>query len=305
MKRISGLQTVCDGILALAWAPQCAVCDGILAKPTLGIVCPRCWRHLELSTPPVCESCGAPHSGPSRPGAREGHLLCRTCRELTCLTRRRAAGPYDGVLRLLVHALKYGGRRSLAVPLGELVRQAGSDVLSDADYVVPVPLHPLRRWTRGFNQATDLAQRVGLPVVEALYRRRATPPQTGLTRAERRRNMRSAFAVRRRWSHGALKGRHLVVVDDVRTTGATIDACAGALRQAGARQVSGLTVAFTTTMPTRLPKPAVPARRHRQQSDRPDARRPLAATSGLPLAAGSSTSRQPGARGPVHTDRVR
>ena len=305
MKRISGWQTVCDGILALAWAPQCAVCDGILIKPTLGIVCPRCWRRLELSTPPVCESCGAPHSGPSRPEDGESHLRCRTCRKLTCLTRRRAAGPYDGVLRLLVHALKYGGRRSLAVPLGELVRQAGSDVLSDADYVVPVPLHPLRRWTRGFNQATDLAERVGLPVVEALYRRRVTPPQTGLTRAERRRNMRSAFAVKRRWSRGDLDGRRLVVIDDVCTTGATIDACARALRQAGARQVSGLTVAFTTAVPTPLPRPSLPARRPRQQSDLPDARRPLAATSGLPLGAGSSTSHQSGARGPAHTDRAR
>ena len=288
MTTVFGWRHVGDGILALAWAPRCAACDGVLAEPTRGIVRPGCWRRIELSTPPVCRSCGAPYSDANHSGSEESQPRCRRCQELDSQIRRRAAGPYDGVLRLLVHALKYGGRRSLAVPLGKLLRQAGGDVLSDADCVVPVPLHPLRRWTRGFNQATDLARQVGLPVVEALYRRRATLPQTGLTATERRRNMRSAFAVKGRWRHGQMDGRHIVIIDDVYTTGATMEACASALRQAGADQVSGLTIALTTTMPTTLPRSVTPVPRPRQQPGRPDAHRPLAATLGLPPAADSS-----------------
>ena len=304
MKTILGWRTVCDPILALAWAPRCAVCDGVLAEPTQGVVCPDCWRRIELSTPPVCESCGAPRAGLGHARGEERDLRCRACRELRGQIRRRAAGPYDGVLRLLVHALKYGGRRSLAVPLGNLLRRAGHELLSDADYVVPVPLYPLRRWTRGFNQATDLARQVGLPVAEALSRRRATLPQTGLTAAERTRNVRSAFAVKRRWRQGDIDGRRIVIIDDVYTTGATMEACADSLRQAGAHQVSGLTIAVTMTATTPVPL-AVSAQRRRQQSARPDARRPPAATSGLPPAASSSPSRPPGGRSPAHTDRGR
>ncbi len=309
MKTISRWRSVGDPILALAWAPRCAVCDGVLAQPTQGVVCPDCWQRVGLSTPPVCESCGAPRSGLGYAQGEERGLRCRMCQELPGHIRRRSAGPYDGVLRLLVHALKYGGRRSLAVPLGNLLRRAGRELLSDADYVVPVPLYPLRRWTRGFNQATDLARQVGLPVVEALYRRRATLPQTGLTAAERKRNVRSAFAVKRRWRHRDIDGRRIVIIDDVYTTGATMEACADPLRQAGARQVSGLTIALrmtmTTTTPVPLPKTAVSAQRPRQQSAQPDARRSTAATSGLPLAASSSPSHPPGGRSPAHTDRVR
>ena len=125
MKTILGWRTVCDPILALAWAPRCAVCDDVLAEPTQGVVCPDCWRRIELSTPPVCESCGATRAGLGHARGEERDLRCRACREPRGQIRRRAAGPYDGVLRLLVHALKYGGRRSLAVPLGNLLRRAG------------------------------------------------------------------------------------------------------------------------------------------------------------------------------------
>lgn len=127
------------------------------------------------------------------------------------------------------------------------MRHAGSDLLSDADYVVPVPLHPWRRMTRGFNQAADLAARLERPVVHALWRRRATVPQTGLTGAGRRRNVRGAFVLSPLLSHrvrdAGLADRVVVLVDDVRTTGATLEACAQVLKSAGAKEIRALTVA--------------------------------------------------------------
>src|SRR5690606_3323685 len=104
-----------------------------------------------------------------------------------------AAGVYEGALRAIVQALKYEGRRSLAPRLADLMRERGEAVLEGADAVVPVPLHPGRRIVRGFNQAADLARALGPPVVHALRRTRATAPQAGLPRAERRRNLRGAF----------------------------------------------------------------------------------------------------------------
>ena len=140
------------------------------------------------------------------------------------------------------------GRRTLAIRLGAMMRLAGSDLLSDADCVVPVPLHPWRRLMRGFNQAADLAARLERPVVPALWRTRATAPQTGLTAAGRRRNVRGAFSLSPLFSQrvrdAMLVDRVVVLVDDVRTTGATLEACARVLKDAGAREVRALTTAL-------------------------------------------------------------
>jgi ComF family protein len=128
------------------------------------------------------------------------------------------------------------------------MRQAGRSILSDADYVVPVPLHRRRLRQRGFNQSLDLAARLGVPVVGALRRPGATPPQTGLPAAARRRNVRDAFAsTTRPWIRSVrrpqIEGRVVVLIDDVATTGATLEACARVLLAAGAREVRGLTAA--------------------------------------------------------------
>jgi ComF family protein len=159
----------------------------------------------------------------------------------------RAGGDFDGPLRDIIHAFKYERRRSLAPPLATLMREAGADVLHDADAVVPVPLHPWRYFGRGFNQAHDLARHLGLPVVHALWRARATPSQHGLTAPARRRNVRRAFRLspllRADERHAALHDRVIVLVDDVRTTGETLNACAEILREAGVREVRALTAA--------------------------------------------------------------
>jgi ComF family protein len=156
-------------------------------------------------------------------------------------------GEYDGSLRNIVHAFKYEGRRSLAAPLAALMRARGVDVLRGADCVVPVPLHAWRRLQRGFNQASDLARHLDRPVLHALWRSRYTVPQTDLDVAERRRNVRRAFRVSPLLSARAharfIDGRVVVLIDDVRTTGATLAACARVLKEAGAREVRVLTVA--------------------------------------------------------------
>ena len=114
-------------------------------------------------------------------------------------------------------------------------------MLDAAACAIPVPLHPSRRRQRGFNQAADLARHVGIPVVPALRRVRATATQTSLPAARRNRNVRDAFAVAR-WD-GSLDGASVVLIDDVSTTGATLEACAGVLKQAGVREVRALTAA--------------------------------------------------------------
>jgi ComF family protein len=173
---------------------------------------------------------------------------CPRCRRtVRRIDRARAIGEYGGVLQSIIHALKYEGRRSLASALGALMRERGAEMLADADAVVPVPLHGSRRRERGFNQATDLARHLGVPVVHALRRVRATGSQTGLPAAQRHRNMRGAFATTA--AAGTLKHSVVVIVDDVSTTGATLESCARTLKEAGVREVRALTAARVVSSP--------------------------------------------------------
>jgi ComF family protein len=175
--------------------------------------------------------------------------MCPSCRRRPpgAVDSARSAGDYDGALREIIHAFKYDGRRTLAAPLGELLCGAAGDLLDETSCAVPVPLHPWRRLHRGFNQAADLAALLPIPVVHALWRRRMTSPQTGLAAAARRRNVRGAFRLsprlRRSVIQSMIAGRNVVLVDDVRTTGATLNACAHVLKDAGAKEVRALTVA--------------------------------------------------------------
>jgi ComF family protein len=165
------------------------------------------------------------------------------CRDLPGhVARARAIGVYDGSLRAILHALKYEGRRSLARPLAALMRTRGADVLRGADWLVPVPLHPSRRRERGFNQAADLAGHLGLPTCAALARTRRTRTQTELPAAARHENVKGAFTLRRR-ACARVPRRVIVLVDDVSTTGATLEACARVLKEAGADEVRALTAA--------------------------------------------------------------
>ena len=143
----------------------------------------------------------------------------------------------------IVHALKYERRRSIAPHLGRLMKECGANLLRDADAVVPVPLHPRREYQRGFNQAEDLASHLGRPVVKLLTRVRNTHSQIDLPKHRRQENVKDAFAL------DPVRGSRLpvpgiiVLVDDVSTTGATLEACARVLKSAGVKEVRALTAA--------------------------------------------------------------
>lgn len=236
------MRRIADALLAAVVAPACAACRQLLDSPTRSAVCAACWSAVRPLTPPFCAICGDPL--PS--GCAEGRpVRCAVCRQRRgAIARGRAVAEYDEVMRGILHALKYDGRRSIAPALGALMCRHGRSVLAGADCVVPVPLHWRRRWSRGFNQAADLAGELGLPVVHGLRRSRNTPSQTDLAAGLRQANVRQAFRTRR----GApLTGACVVLVDDVSTTGATLDACARALVDAGAREVRTLTAARVVT----------------------------------------------------------
>jgi ComF family protein len=243
----SAVRVSTDAVLSVLLAPDCAACGRLLDQPTLGPICPSCWASIRPLTPPICDQCGVPlpaWRSISTPAER-----CPRCRRMTrFVDRARAIGDYDGALRAIVHALKYEGRRSLAAPLADLMRRRHEELLDEAACAIPVPLHRSRRRQRGFNQAMDLARALRMPVVAALARTRATATQTGLPAARRHRNVRDAFAATRSAPH--LAGAIVVLIDDVCTTGATLEACARVLKDVGVREVRALTAARVVAPPT-------------------------------------------------------
>ena len=154
------------------------------------------------------------------------------------ISRLTAAGAYEGRLKDIVHALKYDRRRSISPRLGAVMRERGAELLRDADCVVAVPLHPRREYMRGFNQAHDLAIHLGPPVLPLLKRVVHTHAQIDLPRSERQENVKDAFAIDK-----PLGLSIVVLIDDVSTTGATLESCARVLRAGGVREVRALTAA--------------------------------------------------------------
>ena len=247
-------------------APECAACGRPLDEPTAGPVCRPCWASIRRFAPPVCHACGdplppEPYAAASAAGGDGPVRRCPACcRTPPLAAAARAVGPYEGRLRDIIHAFKYDRRRTLARPLAALMRDAGRDLLDGAGAAVPVPLHWLRRRRRGFNQAARLAAGLGLPVCHALRRSRPTLAQAGLQAGARRLNVTGAFSLawRYRWPRlwpfarrapRRLDGLVVVLVDDVSTTGATRDACARVLLDAGVREVRVLTVARVAARP--------------------------------------------------------
>jgi ComF family protein len=243
-RRFAGLaqfgRTAFGMVLDTALPPLCAACRQPVGGG--GGLCAPCWSKVSFIAPPYCERLGIPFAYDPGPGI----LSMEAIADPPAYGRARAAVRFDDVARDLVHALKYADRLDLATTMGQWMARAGREVLGEADALVPVPLHWRRLWARRFNQAAVLAQVIGeasgVPVSHAVKRVRATAQQVGLSRAERATNVQGAFRVPA-GGEAAVHGRRLVLVDDVLTSGATIDTCARALLRAGANSVDVLVFA--------------------------------------------------------------
>ena len=228
-------RAVVDGILP----PRCLACGTIVDEPDA--LCGPCWAAMTFFAPPWCAVCGLPFPHPMGDDA-----ICADCaRDRSSWDRARAVLRYDKHSRRLVLALKHADRTHLARALGGWMRRAGAEVLDGADLVVPVPLHWTRLFARRYNQAGLLAHAIraagGPPVApDWLVRRRRTPSQGRLGATARARNVRGAFALR---PGRSIRGKRIVLIDDVLTTGATVEECARVLRRAGAEFVGVLTLA--------------------------------------------------------------
>jgi ComF family protein len=206
-------------------------------------LCATCWSRLSPIERPFCEKLGIPFTYDPGPGIYSMQAIA----DPPAYARARAAVRYDDIARNMVHALKYGDRLDLAPVMARWMARAGADLLEDADIVAPVPLHWRRMWARRFNQSASLARLLaeprGLQVsYTALKRVKATPQQVGLSRTERAANVQGAFRVDAA-GKAEIARRRVVLVDDVLTSGATVDACARVLLRAGARQVDVLVFA--------------------------------------------------------------
>ena len=226
--------------LDIALPTLCVACR----EPVAGEgVCPDCWSKLAFIERPYCPRLGIPFVYDPGPDMLSMEAIANP----PAYRRARAAVRYDEVAKVLVHALKYQDRTDLAPTMGRWMARAGRDLLEEADVLIPVPLHWRRGWSRRYNQSGALARIIahhaGVPVAaDALRRVRPTQQQVGLSRTDRARNVQGAFKVASdRTAH--VQGRRVILIDDVLTSGATVDACARALLRARAAQVDVLVFA--------------------------------------------------------------
>jgi ComF family protein len=229
---------VAKAVLDMLFPPLCIACRVPVGAAGF---CALCWSGITFLDGPGCACCGLPF-----PVALEGENVCAAClARPPAFDSARAIFVYDQTSRGAVLALKHADRLELVPGFARWLSRIGRAVLDDSDLVVPVPLHPFRLWRRRYNQAAELARRLArdrkLSYAGALARSRPTPSQGAMASAKaRRRNVLGAFQV---LDPHLVAGRRVLLVDDVLTTGATVEACARALKRAGAKQVHVLALA--------------------------------------------------------------
>ena len=224
-------------IFHILFPRRCPICDRVLA-PGEDKICRQCRKHTEVITEPICKRCG-------KPIAKAGEEFCFDCsRKQVSYERGYAVWVYDKYMKKSIASFKYSGRKEYGrFYVEELVYHLGSRLEHlRLDAVMPVPLHKERLRFRGFNQAELLAEgigkKMGVPVyTNLLLRVKNTKPQKGLNDKERHENLRHAFKVNSRGKEICPKLKRVLLVDDIYTTGATIDACAKALKKAGVSEV--------------------------------------------------------------------
>ncbi|MFB0509491.1 MAG: ComF family protein [bacterium] len=213
------------------------ICFGCNKEIDSGIVCYQCYNKITGSWLGVCAQCGYPLGY---------NQSCKNCKSSLTLPRIRALGFYTEPFLPLIHALKYQGKKSLAEIFGKaLTGLLNSDpILKQAEVLVPVPLHPARKRERGFNQSEllgfEVSRLTGIPVVNALRRKKNTKSQTTLDSKKRIENMQEAFIIK---DNKTVVNKKVILIDDVITSGATINSAAQTLLEAGVREVFGLVIA--------------------------------------------------------------
>ena len=232
--------------LLLVYPPMCAGCSRALGPEDSTLFCPDCLTALDLISEPYCPLCGIPFVAE----ITTSHLCGDCLGGAHSFDRARATGFYQGLIREVIHRFKYGGQTFLVKPLARMLVDSAKDLirLHRIDTIMPVPLHYRRLRQRGFNQASLLARGLGsllhIPVdYLSLKRTRWTDPQIGLSRNQRAANVKGAFSLK---SREKIKGKGILLLDDVLTTGETVNQCVGVLKKdGGAREVVVLTVART------------------------------------------------------------
>jgi len=230
---IRALRGLGSALLDFVYPPHCSLCKAPLQEDER-VVCEGCWSKIQVISGSHCATCGCPLDEPAP--------TCTNCESETLhFDRARILSPFDETIQSLIHQLKYRGKRSIGHRLGTMLGALiASDGDSDgADVIVPIPLHPSRKKERGYNQsalvASAMGDRLGIEVsTDLIVRTRRTATQTKLNAEERARNVAGAFEV---VHPEPVRGKEVLLVDDVLTTGATVNACAQVLLEAGAKRV--------------------------------------------------------------------
>ncbi|MBK8001918.1 MAG: ComF family protein [Verrucomicrobia bacterium] len=238
------LRQLAEAGLTFLYPDVCQLCHNQRATATEGYVCSECWRNVRFVVPPMCDRCGLPFEGEI-----SDRFECANCRELDLsFSTARSAVAAKGMVLDIIHRWKYGRALWFEPFLANLLIREAAPALAEGVWqgIVPVPLHPGKQAEREFNQADHLARHLSvatqIPLRDGWLRRiNPTLTQTRLTRAERAKNMAGAFAAA--VDPAEIRGKRLIVVDDVLTTGATTSACAAVLRACGAEEVCVWTVA--------------------------------------------------------------
>lgn len=240
----AALRNALQQALDLLLPPRCIATGEIVDRQ--GMISPKFWSELVFIDDPMCAVCGLPFALPMAAGGLCANCLDREPR----FDKARSCVVYNDASRKMILNFKYGDHLHSVHTFMPWLERAGAALIAESDIIIPVPLHPRRLWARRFNQSALLAQalarRSGRSYApDTLVRQRCTPPQKGLNRKERNDNVRDAFAIPPRLA-ATLAGKNILLIDDVFTSGATLDACTRELKSAGAAAVFVLTLARVT-----------------------------------------------------------